>query len=421
MKFRVEGRELLEERLRALGATHGEVENEVNLLLDDDETSLRLGGRALRVRTVDGVGLLTFKGPASFEGGVKSRLELESCVDDPGAVLALLEALGYRPRFRYEKRRTTWRFEDPSRPLVVVDETPLGLFAEIEGGARSHLHAGGRAGRRRERLPPRLLLGSLAGGSRGRPGPSPRHALPAMKALVPAAGFGTRFRPATLTTPKPLLPLLGVPILVRLFRHLGSEGVTSAVVNAHHLAEALMAAVGDSCEGIPVAWSPEEPILGTAGAIRRAAERGLLGDEPFLVVNGDVFTTLPFAPLRAAFAAPGVVAALGVLPHAVPGETALWGDAAGRLVSLGNERPFAGATGPWLFTGLQLASPALVARIPPGVSELARDVLRPSTQKRDGAFALVPYRVPGDGLWFDLGSPARLEAAEAAIAASGLA
>ena len=69
-----------------------------------------------------------------------------------------------------------------------------------------------------------------------------------MKALVPAAGFGTRFRPATLTTPKPLLPLLGVPILVRLFRHLKTQGVASAVLNAHHLAETLMAAVGDSCE-----------------------------------------------------------------------------------------------------------------------------------------------------------------------------
>ena len=242
-----------------------------------------------------------------------------------------------------------------------------------------------------------------------------------MKALVPAAGFGTRFRPATLATPKPLLPLLGVPILVRLFRHLRAEGVTSAVVNAHHLAETLMAAVGDSCEGIPVAWSPEDPILGTAGAIRRAVERGLVGGEPFLVVNGDLFTTLPFAPLRAALGAPGVVGALGVLPHAVPGETALWGDAAGRLVSLGSGRPFPEATGPWLFTGLQCASPALVARIPPGVSELARDVLRPSTQKRDGAFALVPYRASVDGLWFDLGSPAKLAAAEEAIAAAGLA
>ena len=84
---------------------------------------------------MNGRGLLTFKGPASFDGGVKARLELESGVDAPETVLALLDALGYRPRFRYEKRRTPWRFADPARPLVVVDETPLGLFAEIEGEA----------------------------------------------------------------------------------------------------------------------------------------------------------------------------------------------------------------------------------------------------------------------------------------------
>jgi adenylate cyclase class 2 len=134
-KFRVEDREALEAGLRALGAAAGDLEEEVNLLLDDDVMSLRIGGRALRVRTVNGRGLLTFKGPASFEGGVKSRLELESGVEAPENVLALLDALGYRPRFRYEKRRTTWRFADPARPLVVVDETPLGLFAEIEGEA----------------------------------------------------------------------------------------------------------------------------------------------------------------------------------------------------------------------------------------------------------------------------------------------
>jgi adenylate cyclase class 2 len=64
---------------------------------------------------------------------VKSRVELESAVDDPESVVAVLEALGYRAWFRYEKRRATWIFTDPTRPLVVVDETPLGTFAEIEG------------------------------------------------------------------------------------------------------------------------------------------------------------------------------------------------------------------------------------------------------------------------------------------------
>ena len=134
-KFRVSDRAALEERLRALGAEEGALEDEANFLLDDDVLSLRRAGRALRVRVVNGRGVLTFKGPASFDGGVKSRLELESGVDAPENVLALLDALGYRPRFRYEKRRAPWRFAGPSRPLVVVDETPLGLFAEIEGEA----------------------------------------------------------------------------------------------------------------------------------------------------------------------------------------------------------------------------------------------------------------------------------------------
>jgi adenylate cyclase class 2 len=132
-KFRVADRPALESRLRALGGAGAPPEAETNVLFDDPAQSLRATGCALRVRTVSGRGLLTFKGPAEVAAGVKSRVELESAVDDPGSVAAILGALGYRAWFRYEKRRATWIFPDPSRPLVVVDETPLGTFAEIEG------------------------------------------------------------------------------------------------------------------------------------------------------------------------------------------------------------------------------------------------------------------------------------------------
>jgi adenylate cyclase, class 2 len=132
-KFRVAERSALEARLRSLGAAGTPPEAETNVLFDDAARSLRATGCALRVRTVAGRGLLTFKGPAEVAAGVKSRVELESAVGDPGSVAALLEALGYRAWFRYEKRRAAWTFRDPSRPLVVVDETPLGTFAEIEG------------------------------------------------------------------------------------------------------------------------------------------------------------------------------------------------------------------------------------------------------------------------------------------------
>jgi NDP-sugar pyrophosphorylase family protein len=234
-----------------------------------------------------------------------------------------------------------------------------------------------------------------------------------MIALVLAAGFGTRFRPATLTTPKPLLPLRGRPILFHVFDHLLGEGADRFVVNAHHLAPALRAAVGDAYADVPVAWSFEEEILGTAGGIRRAFARGLLGDH-FVVANGDVLTTLPLGRILAARHEPGVVSALAVLPNENPGrDTPLWATPEGRLAAVGGARP-EGATGPWLFTGLQAATDALVTRIPDGVAELAKDVLVPSAAAGDGAFALVPYAA-SEGLWFDLGTPERLAAAEAAL------
>ncbi|MFI5182283.1 MAG: sugar phosphate nucleotidyltransferase [Thermoanaerobaculia bacterium] len=239
-----------------------------------------------------------------------------------------------------------------------------------------------------------------------------------MIAFVLAAGFGTRFRPATLATPKPLLPLGGRPLLFHLLDHLLSQGADRFVLNAHHLAEELRAALGDEYGGVPIAWSFEEKILGTAGGIRCAAVRGLLGD-PFLVANGDLFTTLPLGRLLHARQEPGVVSALAVLPNECPGiDTPLWADPRGRLIAVGGTKPGKDSTGPWLFTGIQAARAEIVDRIPPGFSELARDVLFPSAEKRDGAFALVPYRLPADGLWFDLGTPERLAAAEEALRAS---
>ena len=238
-----------------------------------------------------------------------------------------------------------------------------------------------------------------------------------MISFILAAGFGTRFRPATLATPKPLLPLGGRPILFRLFDHLLAQGTERFVVNAHHLAGALRAAVGEEYGGVPVTWSLEEEILGTAGGIRRAAERGLLGDL-FVVVNGDLFTTLPLGRLLHARQEPGVVSALAVLPNRQPGvDTPLWGDPRGRLIAVGGAKPEEEATGPWLFTGIQAARAEIVERIPPGFAELARHVLVPSVERRDRAFALVPYRIPEEGHWFDLGTPERLAAAEAAEAA----
>lgn len=237
--------------------------------------------------------------------------------------------------------------------------------------------------------------------------------------LVLAAGFGTRFRPETLREPKPLLPFLGRPMVFRVMDRLVEAGVDGIVVNSHHLAEVLEAGIGISYRGVPVTFSREEEILGTAGAIRRAWERGHLGRGPFFVANGDLFTTFSLSRLAAERESSGALSVLAVVPNDRPAvDTPLWADAAGRLVGVGGERP-GGASGPWLFTGLQSVSPLLPGLVPPGVSELARDLLRPSASRRDGTFRLLPYSA-ADGLWFDLGSPERLVSAEAAARAAGI-
>jgi adenylate cyclase class 2 len=109
---------------------------EDNVLYDDGYGSLRSAGTVLRLRTTPHGGVLTFKGPREDRDGLKSREERETGVEDPGALRAILERLGYRPLFRYQKYRETWRHRGQE---IEVDETPIGAFLEIEGdGAGIH-------------------------------------------------------------------------------------------------------------------------------------------------------------------------------------------------------------------------------------------------------------------------------------------
>jgi adenylate cyclase class 2 len=110
---------------------------EDNVLFDDRQGSLREAGTVLRLRTTPHGGVLTFKGPREDLDGMKSREERESAVDDPAALRVILRRLGYRPVFRYQKYRETWRHREQE---IEVDETPIGAFLEIEGDAEG-IHA----------------------------------------------------------------------------------------------------------------------------------------------------------------------------------------------------------------------------------------------------------------------------------------
>ena len=117
-----------------------------------------------------------------------------------------------------------------------------------------------------------------------------------MKAMILAAGFGERMRPLTDHTPKPLLRVADVPLIDYHIRALAAAGFTELVINVSHLAQQIVEHCGDGSRwGLSIAYSREHEPLETAGGIHRALP--LLGEQPFLVINADVWIDYPFDEL----------------------------------------------------------------------------------------------------------------------------
>lgn len=120
-----------------------------------------------------------------------------------------------------------------------------------------------------------------------------------MKAMILAAGLGTRMRPLTLETPKPLLCVADKPLIVWHIEALKRAGIEDIVINCAWLADKLMTALGDGSQfGVSIHWSLEVEALETAGGIIQALP--LLGNQPFVLVNGDVWTRYDYIHLRSA-------------------------------------------------------------------------------------------------------------------------
>lgn len=211
-----------------------------------------------------------------------------------------------------------------------------------------------------------------------------------MKAMILAAGRGERLRPLTDTVPKPLLCVRGRPLIEFHVEALCRAGIHELVVNLGWLGARLREHLGDGSRlGASVAYSEEGyPPLETGGGIHRAL--GLLGPEPFWVVNGDVFCDFVFDRRGLP---PGVVAHLVLVPNPPQhpqGDFALSG---GRVRDEGADR--------LTFSGISLLHPALFAGCAPGRFPLA-PLLR-AAMARDA--------VTGElftGAWNDVGTPGRL-------------
>ena len=117
-----------------------------------------------------------------------------------------------------------------------------------------------------------------------------------MKAMILAAGLGTRMLPLTSHTPKPLLRVAGKPLIEHHLLALHDAGITDIVINVSHLGQQIIDYLQTGqAYGLNISYSEEESPLETAGGIQNALP--LLGEQPFLLVNGDLFTDYPFANL----------------------------------------------------------------------------------------------------------------------------
>ena len=114
-----------------------------------------------------------------------------------------------------------------------------------------------------------------------------------MKAMILAAGRGTRLKPLTDHRPKPMMEVGGRPLIAQQLRWLAEAGVAEVIINLHHLGEQIEAYVGDGRQhGLSVAYSREPALLETGGGVVKALP--WLGDQPFWLLNGDIHTDFPF-------------------------------------------------------------------------------------------------------------------------------
>lgn len=241
-----------------------------------------------------------------------------------------------------------------------------------------------------------------------------------MKAFILAAGFGTRLRPLTHTTPKILVPVLGLPQLDRLAAFLAGKGVTRLALNTHHLAprvEAHLAVLRGEFPHVSFTSFFEPEILGTGGGV--ANTLSFWDGDPLLLWNGDIIAQVDVDALARDHSAEGGLATLVVQDR--PSNSRLLVDRAGFVRGLDSPRRGVhrvigtpeGKLTPLAYNGAAMLAPALQPHLPGGPSYDLIDALLTAMEQggRVRAFDM------GDGFFGTCGSPESLAQLEAGLAA----
>ena len=221
-----------------------------------------------------------------------------------------------------------------------------------------------------------------------------------MKAMILAAGEGQRMRPLTLTTPKPLLCVHGTPLIVHHIQRLVAAGITDIIINTAYLGAQIHAALGDGRSfGASIRYSHEGATgLETAGGIRRALP--LLGRNPFILVNADIYTDYDYRQLKTPSQTPAHLVLVNNPPQHPKGDFHLeYGLVRNLHATTHSHHPAPTLT----YSGIARLHPQLFHDIPPGKHPLA-PILRHAADL--GQISGEHYQ----GAWHDIGTPERLEA-----------
>ncbi|MBS0152818.1 MAG: NDP-sugar synthase [Nitrospira sp.] len=229
-----------------------------------------------------------------------------------------------------------------------------------------------------------------------------------MKAMILAAGLGTRLRPLTNTIPKPLLPIAGTPLIVWNLLLLKRYGFHHVVINLHYLGPMIEQTLGDGSKfGIRIIYSYEPIILGTGGGIKKAEP--YFSGEPVLILNADTLVELDLEALWDFHRSRGAAATL-VLREDQDAER--WG-----LVEVGEQGRILRITGRGvreattiaqrMFAGIHILHPRLLQQVPKGV---ASSIIDPYVTAIERGEAVLGYDL--QGYWSDIGTPERYTQAE---------
>ncbi len=195
-----------------------------------------------------------------------------------------------------------------------------------------------------------------------------------MRAMILAAGEGTRLRPLTASLPKPMVPLVGTPLLARTLRWLAGQGVEEVAVNLFHRPQAIPDYFGTSFEGVRLHYFFEDALRGTAGGLKAA--ESIFRGAPFFVIYGDNLVHADLRRLAGFHAARGGLATVGLFHHPNPAAAGIVGlDEQGRITLFVEKPPASAIFSDLANAGVYVLDPAVLDAIPPDTAcDFGRDI-----------------------------------------------